>query len=171
VRWWARLLANREFSHFITLVLTRMDYYIKMSRVTNVTWPFLTHPKVIQPSPMKIMLGPAFFWFYHILSRHYHPVVTKSQDCKAPYKILSINSFITELISPLTHHNSRDASTKPLQHLISIGDLKYQEVTWSEVESENGNPFVGLYMCISGDLAAWYILHVVFLFILNFHLV
>ncbi|KIM83364.1 hypothetical protein PILCRDRAFT_7295 [Piloderma croceum F 1598] len=37
---------------------------------------------------------------------------------------LSIDSFITELINPPAHHNSGDASTKPLRHLIGIGDLK-----------------------------------------------
>jgi hypothetical protein len=81
---------------------------------TDITWPF----------PTKIALSLAFVQFYCTLSRRCHPVATKSQVHKALYEILSIESLITELVGPLVLHNSKDVSTKPLQHLVSIGTLE-----------------------------------------------
>src|ERR1700683_2003371 len=98
-------------------------HHMKTSHVTNITCPFLTCSEVIQPFPIKITLGLAFFQFYRTLSCHHHPTVTKSKSHGTPLQILSIESFITELIGLPVHHNSKNVSKKLLRHLSSIGDL------------------------------------------------
>src|SRR6202044_387867 len=101
-----------------------MANHVKTLHVTDVTEPFPTHFKVIRTFLIKITPGPAFSRFYHTLSRCRHLVVAKSQVHKAPYETLSIESLIPELVGSPALHNSRDASTKPLRHLVSTGALE-----------------------------------------------
>ncbi|KIM76658.1 hypothetical protein PILCRDRAFT_12545 [Piloderma croceum F 1598] len=57
------------------------------------------------------------------------PCYSQASRPRGSLQNLSIDSFIAELINPPAHHNSGNASTKPLQHLVGIEDLKYREVT------------------------------------------
>jgi hypothetical protein len=104
---------------------------------------------------MKITLGPAFFQFYCTLSHCCHPAVAKSKSHSTPLQILSIESFIIELIGLPAHHNSEEVSTKLLRHLVSISNLEYQEVTSSEDKPENGNLLLILHTRLMGYCFAW----------------
>jgi hypothetical protein len=78
---------------------------------------------------MKITLGPAFFQFYCTLSHHCHPAVAKYKSHSTPLQILSIESFIIELIGLPAHHNSEEVSTKLLWHLVSISNKKCRKIS------------------------------------------
>ena len=101
-----------------------MAHHVKTLHVTDVTEPFPTHFEVIRTFPIKITPGPTFSRFYRTLSRRRHLVVAKSQVREAPYETLSIESFIPELAGSPALHNSEDASTKPLRHLVGTGALE-----------------------------------------------
>src|SRR6202044_319503 len=84
------------------------------------SYPTISNEEYARPGPFPILP--------HIITSP-SPRYSQASRPRGSLQNLSFDSFIIELINPLAHHNSGDASTKPLRHLVGIGDLKYREVT------------------------------------------
>jgi len=122
------------------------DDHVITSHVTGITWPIPTFADQLRSFPLicddfrsipiNIALSPTIIQFNCTKLLHRRLVTAKPQRPQ----ILSIEVFISELISPPAQQNSVDTSTQPPRHRLGILPISviwsYCGITWSRSVSK-----------------------------------